>query len=333
MPVFQQQLDARPCLRGLAAAVGRNRDGEEPTVYTWDRVARIQLYHHLGHWRVFDESGHRLEINGRPLLLVVSGYRANRVAARAYHRYLRHLWQNDRFGRTLLASNRRTGDYLMGTLCLAGGLVCLLGALATLIFGWSPLPDPASQGNTITSLAVLIFPALTAAFLLDLGWGTVPRPGNRPTVSQAAFERSGIRAILADGTCVSIPWADIEKARQGYGPIRIRARGFVDVVLPPIPAEARLWWQFVMKAIPSQYQAPWHAERRSMTRRWILFIAAGMAGIAYAAERNNPGANAGLKAVLFYCLFIGIILAFFAIRVRRNPDRVFRRWWCDYRIG
>ncbi|MDM8005761.1 MAG: hypothetical protein QUV05_06375 [Phycisphaerae bacterium] len=145
-------------------------------------------------------------------------------------------------------------------------------------------------------------------------------------MSQAAFDRSGIRAILADGTCVSIPWADIEKVRQGYGPIRIRARGFVDAVLPPIPAEARLWGQFVMKAIPSQYQAPWHAERRSMTRRWILFIAAGMAGIAYAAERNNPGTDAGLglKAALFCCLFIGIILAFSGIRVRRKPARVFR---------
>jgi hypothetical protein len=128
--------------------------------------------------------------------------------------------------------------------------------LTTPVFAWSPLPDPTSEGNTITTLAVLIFPALMAAFLLDLGWGTVPRPGNRPTVSQAAFDRSGIRAILADGTCVSIPWADIEKVRQGYGPIRIRARGFVDVVLPPIPAEARLWGQFVMKAIPRDTRLP-----------------------------------------------------------------------------
>lgn len=211
---------AKLTLQGLVAqAEDTEGKSAESTLYPWKQLSFFGQSGHGAEWRVYDEHGNRLILNGHKIILAVPGRKARRVTLRAqYHAFHQALRQ----GETVLEmtyKDRRISciiNFLFIAMLAIAFCVCAVPEMPDLLRLWQndpPLILPEYLGLARIVIVLMVPVILIPSILyLALFYHLV----FRPNVIAAHFDGKGLFTKLRDGREIRSDWTDLKDISFGY---------------------------------------------------------------------------------------------------------------------
>lgn len=215
MPRIPRQVRAIPTLSGLRV---RTRDREKlpavPELFPWETLELNFVMSDSSQWTPVEDD-HAVQSDQRPLLVTISGKRINRVALRAYLRYLRPAWKSGDITHNIIRRGPswfdRIGILICAMMLLTPAAVIGSMAAKTSTTDWSLYIPVESRPLAWTLLflgigMLVLFPVSVIGLLIRT---LVPRSDFR----EASFCHRGIRVRKRDGHEKSYRWDEVADYR------------------------------------------------------------------------------------------------------------------------